>query len=225
MSTCVIVTAGFCICISVCVPSQRESERGEIRLDHLPPADWDETCLSKEVWTVGFSPFQDIVLTLKDKLSIRAIEYFALVLEQQYSITKLVLLHEDELIQKVKKTHTNKQTNKYFFYFFLNFNADCRPTEESYTGCRVVVFTLGVCYISSWSCFLSSPGGAEKRLPWLPMFVQGLFHPQRPYGPAAGWPLHLWVLILAGQTLILSSAVLLSQSHTLYWTELFHNQT
>ncbi|KAG8004055.1 FERM and PDZ domain-containing protein 1 [Nibea albiflora] len=45
---------------------------------------------------------QDIVLTLKDKLSIRAIEYFALVLEQQYSITKLLLLHEDELIQKVK---------------------------------------------------------------------------------------------------------------------------
>ncbi|XP_062281870.1 FERM and PDZ domain-containing protein 1 [Scomber scombrus] len=44
---------------------------------------------------------KDIVLTLKDKLSIRAIEYFALVLEQQYSITKLLLLHEDEFIQKV----------------------------------------------------------------------------------------------------------------------------
>ncbi|XP_068596157.1 FERM and PDZ domain-containing protein 1-like [Brachionichthys hirsutus] len=44
---------------------------------------------------------KDIVLTLKDKLSIRAIEYFALVLEQQYSITKLLLLHEEELIQKV----------------------------------------------------------------------------------------------------------------------------
>ncbi|XP_056150495.1 FERM and PDZ domain-containing protein 1 [Lampris incognitus] len=44
---------------------------------------------------------KDIVLTLKDKLSIKAIEYFALVLEQQYSITKLLLLHEDELIQKV----------------------------------------------------------------------------------------------------------------------------
>lgn len=51
---------------------------------------------------LALSPFQDIVLTLKDKLSIRAIEYFALVLEQQYSITKLLLLHEDELIQKVK---------------------------------------------------------------------------------------------------------------------------
>ncbi|CAL1613268.1 unnamed protein product [Knipowitschia caucasica] len=51
---------------------------------------------------------KDIVLTLKDKLSIRAIEFFSLVLEQQYSITKLLLLHEDELIQKVvqkKDTH------------------------------------------------------------------------------------------------------------------------
>nr|XP_015800448.2 FERM and PDZ domain-containing protein 1 isoform X1 [Nothobranchius furzeri]XP_015800466.2 FERM and PDZ domain-containing protein 1 isoform X1 [Nothobranchius furzeri]XP_054595002.1 FERM and PDZ domain-containing protein 1 isoform X1 [Nothobranchius furzeri] len=44
---------------------------------------------------------KDIVLTLKDKLSIRVIEYFALVLEQQYSITKLLLLNEDELIQRV----------------------------------------------------------------------------------------------------------------------------
>lgn len=41
------------------------------------------------------------MLTLKDKLSIQSIEYFSLVLEQQYSITKLLLLHEDELIQKV----------------------------------------------------------------------------------------------------------------------------
>ncbi|KAI4904896.1 hypothetical protein NFI96_009962 [Prochilodus magdalenae] len=44
---------------------------------------------------------KDIVLTLKEKLSIRSIEHFSLVLEQQYSITKLLLLHEDELIQKV----------------------------------------------------------------------------------------------------------------------------
>ncbi|KAG1934602.1 FERM and PDZ domain-containing protein 1 isoform X2 [Pimephales promelas] len=44
---------------------------------------------------------KDIVLTLKERLSIRSIEHFSLVLEQQYSITKLLLLHEDELIQKV----------------------------------------------------------------------------------------------------------------------------
>lgn len=59
---------------------------------------------------LALSPFQDIVLTLKDKLSIRAIEYFALVLEQQYSITKLLLLHEDELIQKVKGSDRYAQT-------------------------------------------------------------------------------------------------------------------
>nr|XP_043896846.1 FERM and PDZ domain-containing protein 1 isoform X1 [Solea senegalensis]XP_043896847.1 FERM and PDZ domain-containing protein 1 isoform X1 [Solea senegalensis] len=49
----------------------------------------------------GTTTVKDIVLTLKNKLSIRAIENFALVLEQQYSITKLLLLHEDEHIQKV----------------------------------------------------------------------------------------------------------------------------
>lgn len=57
-----------------------------------------------------FSLFQDILLTLKDKLSIRVIEYFALVLEQQYSITKLLLLHEDELIQKVVAAQANVNT-------------------------------------------------------------------------------------------------------------------
>ncbi|KAL2098432.1 hypothetical protein ACEWY4_007639 [Coilia grayii] len=51
---------------------------------------------------------KDIVMTLKEKLSITRIEHFSLLLEQQYSITKLVLLHEDELIQQVvekKETH------------------------------------------------------------------------------------------------------------------------
>uniref|UniRef100_A0A8C7Y442 Uncharacterized protein n=1 Tax=Oryzias sinensis TaxID=183150 RepID=A0A8C7Y442_9TELE len=51
--------------------------------------------------TNHFFSEKDIVLTLKDKLSIRAIEYFALVLEQQYSITKLLLLHEDECLFRV----------------------------------------------------------------------------------------------------------------------------
>ncbi|XP_064875721.1 FERM and PDZ domain-containing protein 1-like isoform X2 [Oncorhynchus nerka] len=50
---------------------------------------------------------KDIVLTLKDKLSICCIEYFALVLELQYSITKLLLLHEDELIHKVVQKKEN----------------------------------------------------------------------------------------------------------------------
>ncbi|XP_006886922.1 PREDICTED: FERM and PDZ domain-containing protein 1 [Elephantulus edwardii] len=44
---------------------------------------------------------KDIILTVKEKLSIRSIEYFALVLEEQYSISQLHLLHEEELIQQV----------------------------------------------------------------------------------------------------------------------------
>ncbi|XP_041694325.2 FERM and PDZ domain-containing protein 1 isoform X2 [Coregonus clupeaformis] len=50
---------------------------------------------------------KDIILTLKDKLSICCIEYFSLVLEQQYSITKLLLLHEDEFIHKVVQKKEN----------------------------------------------------------------------------------------------------------------------
>ncbi|XP_036035337.1 LOW QUALITY PROTEIN: FERM and PDZ domain-containing protein 1 [Onychomys torridus] len=44
---------------------------------------------------------KDIILTVKEKLSIRSIEYFALALEEQYSISRLHLLHEEELIQQV----------------------------------------------------------------------------------------------------------------------------
>lgn len=46
---------------------------------------------------------------------------------------------------------------------------------------------------------LSSPGGAKERLPRLQVSVQGLFHPQRPRRPTAGWPLCLWVLLFTGQ--------------------------
>ncbi|XP_029458981.1 FERM and PDZ domain-containing protein 1 isoform X2 [Rhinatrema bivittatum] len=44
---------------------------------------------------------KDIILTLKEKLSIHSIEHFALALEEQYNISKLYLLHEDELIEQV----------------------------------------------------------------------------------------------------------------------------
>ncbi|KFQ57786.1 FERM and PDZ domain-containing protein 1, partial [Pelecanus crispus] len=44
---------------------------------------------------------QDIVLTLKKKLSIRSIAHFALALEEQYNVAKIHLLHEDELIEQV----------------------------------------------------------------------------------------------------------------------------
>ncbi|KAH0628468.1 hypothetical protein JD844_009681 [Phrynosoma platyrhinos] len=51
---------------------------------------------------------KDIILTLKEKLSIRSIEHFALVLEEQYNVLKMYLLHEDELIAQVvqrKESH------------------------------------------------------------------------------------------------------------------------
>lgn len=41
-------------------------------------------------------------MTLKEKLSLSRIEHFSLVLEQQHSITKLLLLHEEESIQQVQ---------------------------------------------------------------------------------------------------------------------------
>ena len=44
---------------------------------------------------------QDIILTVKEKLSIRSTDYFALVLEEQYNVSRLHLLHEEELIQPV----------------------------------------------------------------------------------------------------------------------------
>ncbi|NXM74113.1 FRPD1 protein, partial [Serilophus lunatus] len=44
---------------------------------------------------------KDIVLTLQEKLSIRCISHFALVLEEQFSLAKIHLLHEEELIAQV----------------------------------------------------------------------------------------------------------------------------
>uniref|UniRef100_A0A8D2N843 FERM domain-containing protein n=1 Tax=Zonotrichia albicollis TaxID=44394 RepID=A0A8D2N843_ZONAL len=44
---------------------------------------------------------KDIVLTLQEKLSIRSIAHFALVLEEQYNLAKIHLLHEEELIAQV----------------------------------------------------------------------------------------------------------------------------
>lgn len=96
----IIFTAAFVFLFVF--PAEANLRQG-ISFVPLPSVEWDETCLSKRCELLVFLSFQDIVLTLKDKLSIRAIEYFALVLEQQYSITKLLLLHEDELIQRVKE--------------------------------------------------------------------------------------------------------------------------
>lgn len=40
-------------------------------------------------------------MTLKEKLYLSRIEHFSLVLEQQHSVTKLLLLHDEERIQQV----------------------------------------------------------------------------------------------------------------------------
>lgn len=49
-----------------------------------------------------FSVHQDIVMTLKEKLSLSRIEHFSLVLEQQHNVSKLLLLHDEERIQQVQ---------------------------------------------------------------------------------------------------------------------------
>uniref|UniRef100_A0A3Q2QY87 FERM and PDZ domain containing 1a n=1 Tax=Fundulus heteroclitus TaxID=8078 RepID=A0A3Q2QY87_FUNHE len=44
---------------------------------------------------------KDIVMTLKEKLSLNRIEHFSLVLEQQHNSSKLLLLHDEERIHQV----------------------------------------------------------------------------------------------------------------------------
>lgn len=47
---------------------------------------------------------QDVILTLQEKLSIKCIEHFSLVLEQRTegSGSKLLLLHEQEMLSQVE---------------------------------------------------------------------------------------------------------------------------
>ncbi|XP_048358712.1 FERM and PDZ domain-containing protein 1 [Sphaerodactylus townsendi] len=61
---------------------------------------------------------KDIILTLKEKLSIRSIEHFALVLEEQYNVLKMYLLHDDELITQVVQ---KKESHNYRCLFRICF--------------------------------------------------------------------------------------------------------
>ncbi|XP_054842106.1 FERM and PDZ domain-containing protein 1 [Eublepharis macularius] len=61
---------------------------------------------------------KDIILTLKEKLSIRSIEHFALILEEQYNVLKMYLLHEDELITQVVQ---KKESHNYRCLFRVSF--------------------------------------------------------------------------------------------------------
>ncbi|XP_052032375.1 FERM and PDZ domain-containing protein 1 [Apodemus sylvaticus] len=62
---------------------------------------------------------KDIILTVKEKLSIRSIEYFALALEEQYSISRLHLLHEEELIQQVVEREESQDSRCLFRVCFV----------------------------------------------------------------------------------------------------------
>uniref|UniRef100_A0A8C6R7F6 FERM and PDZ domain-containing protein 1 n=1 Tax=Nannospalax galili TaxID=1026970 RepID=A0A8C6R7F6_NANGA len=62
---------------------------------------------------------KDIILTVKEKLSIRSIEYFALALEEQYSISRLHLLHEEELIQQVVEREESHDSRCLFRVCFV----------------------------------------------------------------------------------------------------------
>nr|XP_048276284.1 FERM and PDZ domain-containing protein 1 isoform X3 [Myodes glareolus] len=62
---------------------------------------------------------KDIILTVKEKLSIRSIEYFALALEEQYSVSRLHLLHEEELIQQVVEREESQDSRCLFRVCFV----------------------------------------------------------------------------------------------------------
>nr|XP_021509661.1 FERM and PDZ domain-containing protein 1 isoform X2 [Meriones unguiculatus] len=62
---------------------------------------------------------KDIILTVKEKLSIRSIEYFALALEEQYSASRLHLLHEEELIQQVVEREESQDSRCLFRVCFV----------------------------------------------------------------------------------------------------------
>ncbi|EHB15348.1 FERM and PDZ domain-containing protein 1 [Heterocephalus glaber] len=62
---------------------------------------------------------KDIILTVKEKLSICSIEYFGLALEEQYSISRLHLLHEEELIQQVVEREESHDSRCLFRVCFV----------------------------------------------------------------------------------------------------------
>uniref|UniRef100_A0A8D0FLZ0 FERM and PDZ domain containing 1 n=1 Tax=Strix occidentalis caurina TaxID=311401 RepID=A0A8D0FLZ0_STROC len=61
---------------------------------------------------------KDIVLTLKEKLSLRSIAHFALALEEQYNVAKIHLLHDEELIEQVVQ---KRESHDYRCLFRVSF--------------------------------------------------------------------------------------------------------
>ncbi|XP_060687928.1 FERM and PDZ domain-containing protein 1-like [Hemiscyllium ocellatum] len=62
---------------------------------------------------------KDIILSLKSKLSIRCIEHFALVLKERYTINKIYILHDDELIEQVVQKREPRDYRCLFRVCFL----------------------------------------------------------------------------------------------------------
>lgn len=60
---------------------------------------------SRVVLTMTLSVRKDVILTLQEKLSIKSIEHFSLMLEQRAegSASKLMLLHEQEMLTQVSQ--------------------------------------------------------------------------------------------------------------------------
>ncbi|KAM9793105.1 FERM and PDZ domain-containing protein 1 [Neosynchiropus ocellatus] len=73
---------------------------------------------------------KDIVMTLKEKLSLSHIEHFSLVLEQQNSVSKLLLLHEEERIQQVVQKKEAHDYKCLFRVCFLPVNAQSLLRED-----------------------------------------------------------------------------------------------
>ncbi|XP_038570315.1 FERM and PDZ domain-containing protein 1 [Micropterus salmoides] len=76
---------------------------------------------------------KDIVMTLKEKLSLSRIEHFSLVLEQQHSVTKLLLLHDEERIQQVVQKKEAHDYRCLFRVCFMPKNLKTLLQEDSTT--------------------------------------------------------------------------------------------
>lgn len=84
--------------------------------------------------TLTLSVWKDVILTLQEKLSIKSIEHFSLMLEQRSegSASKLMLLHEQEMLtqvrglswmlQNTKHTSPNSFCKVNLVFFFCKFN-------------------------------------------------------------------------------------------------------
>ena len=79
--------------------------------------------------------FQDVLLTLQEKLSIKCIEHFSLVLEQRMegSGSKLLLLHEQEMLSQVSRCFLS-----FFCFLCLIFPSVTQTHTQTHThSCSV----------------------------------------------------------------------------------------